>query len=132
MDKPIKAKFDYDFQNDVLYMMQEKREYYSSIQNKDFIFDLDKNDNINGIEILNVSRVIGTSKFFLNNIKSGTVQIETIKMDKGTLIKLHIYLECAVRNSNKIQSLNTENISEDISVSEPEYLKPAYLNLATA
>jgi uncharacterized protein YuzE len=128
MNKPIKAKFDYDFHNDVLYMVQEKREYYSSIQNKNFIFDLDRNNNINGIEILDFSKIIGASRFMLGNIRSGIVHIETIKADKGTLIKLHIHLECEIRHSNKMQSINTE----DISVSEPEYLKPACLNLATA
>ena len=132
MDKSIKAIFDYDAHNDILYMRVAKREYEYSIQNDNFIFDLDKKDTINGIEILYFSKLVNTSKNILSNLRSGNLHIEISKVEKGTLVKLHIHLECAVRNSSKVKDLDTERITEEISVSEPEYLRPANLSLATA
>lgn len=127
MNKPIKASFDYDLQNDILYVKPIKREYYSSIQEKNFIFDLDRNDNINGIEILDVSKIAGVPKTLLSNIESGNMHIETVKKDNGTLVKLHMRLECVIRNSKQTLVVNDNDISES------EYLKPAQLmNLATA
>ncbi len=116
-----KAKVSYNFENDIFVGRPISRKYGSSFQIGDFIFDLDKKKNVNGIELLNASRVFGIPKIFLKNMVSGKLEITVSK----EFIRLEIQIKSKVRNEDKITSLSIERV-------RPEFVNPAELHLAIA
>jgi uncharacterized protein YuzE len=124
MKKSGKARMDFDFQNDSLYVRPAERKYRSSMQeDKNFIIDLDENGKIDGIEILNISKILRVPKTFLKYLSSGAVKIESSK----DIIRIEIYLSCLVRNKEKATTLIMREGNPD-----PECIKPGQLNLAMA
>ena len=116
-----KAKVRYDFENDIFVASPLGRSYDSSFQIGDFIFDLDKNRNVNGIELLNASKIFGIPKIFLKNMISGKLEVIVSK----DLIRLDIQIKSKVRNTDKITSLSIERV-------RPEFVSPTELHLAIA
>jgi len=116
-----KAEGEYDFDNDVFSALPAKREYDSSLQIGNLIFDLDSNGKVNGIEILNASSIFGIPKVFLNSIVSGKIEIEVNKR----IIKVRISIKSLVRNAHKTSTINVERL-------KPELIAPAELKLALA
>lgn len=124
MGKVEKARLDFDFQNDSLYVRPAERKYRSSIQeDRNFIIDLDEDGKIDGIEILNISKILRVPKAFLKDISSGGVKIDANK----DMIRIEIYLNCLVRNKEKATTLIMREGNPD-----PENIMPSQLNLATA
>ena len=119
--KEIVAKSMYHFDTDTYAVRPIDRKYESSYQIGNFIFDMDKDDTLTGIEILNVSKVFGVPKIFLKNQISGKVKIQVT----SEYIKLNFIIESVVRNSNKTSTLSVERI-------KPDFLKPVELNFAVA
>lgn len=117
--KYIKGKENYSFQDDILSIIPLKRNYDSSFQIGNFIFDLDKNKKIVGVEILNTSELFNISKLFLKNIHSGKLDIEV----NDSFIKLKISIKTHIRNADRVSSLNIERV-------KPDFLEPTQLNLA--
>lgn len=119
--KPIKAKSNYFFEEDILSAMPLKRDYDSSFQIGDFILDLDENGEINGVEILNASEKFNIPKIFLKNMISWKLKLEV----NDSYIILEFYIKTNVRNADRIITANIERV-------KPEFLKPTQLNLAVA
>jgi len=117
----VKAKIRYSFPDDILVFRPMKREYESSIQMGDIIFDLDKNRKIVGVELMGASRLFGISKSVLNNIVSGKVQLSVSE----NLIKIHIKLNANIRNTDKTAAFALRDI-------KPKFINPTELNLAIA
>ena len=116
-----KGKESYFFEEDILSVIPLKRNYDSSFQIGNFIFDLDKNGKINGIEILKASEIFNIPKIFLKNIVSGNLEIEV----NESFITLKFNIKTHVRNADRITSVNIERV-------KPEFLTPTQLNLAVA
>lgn len=116
-----KAKVVYDFGEDVFFARPVNRQYDSSVQIGNFIFDLNKKNRIIGFEILNASKLFGVPKLFLHNIKEGKIEIKAI----GKFIMIQAQIQSLVRNSMKTSSLSVERI-------RPEYVNESNLQLATA
>jgi uncharacterized protein YuzE len=119
--KPIKANFKYDYDTDTYSVVPKKREYDSSFQLGDLVFDVDKQNNIVGVEILNVSRILRIPKAFLQNQITGEMLIEISE----EYLKLHLTIKSIVRNSRKTSTLSVERI-------KPDFMEPAELNFAIA
>ncbi len=116
-----KGKLVYRFEDDVFFVRPLKRKYDSSFQIGSIIFDINSENKINGVEILNASKLFGASKLFLKNLISGKIIVEVNKK----YLKIQIILESLVRNAQKSSILNIERV-------RPEFLQPTELNLAVA
>lgn len=116
-----RAKVKYNFEDDIFVARSLSRKYDSSFQLGDFIFDLDKKQNVNGIELLNASKVFGISKVVLKNMVSGKLEIVVSK----EVIRLDIQIKSKIRNTDKVTSLSIERAS-------PEFVNPTELHLAIA
>jgi len=114
-----KAKIVYDFVEDIFFARPVNRQYDSSIQIGNFIFDLNKKNKIIGFEILNASELFGVSKLFLHNIKKGKIEIKV----RGKFIMVQTQIQSLIRNSMKTSNLSVERV-------RPEYLNESNLQLA--
>jgi len=56
---------DYDKKYDVFYILKKKKDIFHSIDLGDFVIDLDKNNNIVGIEIFGISKMLNIPKKYL-------------------------------------------------------------------
>lgn len=117
--KTIPAKSSYDFETNVFSAMPLKRDYHSSFQKGDLIFDLDSDGKLVGLELLNASEIFGIPKTFLKNIIGIKIEVEA----NEELIKMRILVKTLVRNAEKVSSLNIERI-------KPDFVNPSELNLA--
>lgn len=118
---PSKGKASYDIEVDIFAAMPVKREYNSSVQVGDIIFDLDSEGKINGIEILNASRMFNTPKVFLKNIVSCRLKITAA----GKTVHVEACIRSLVRNADKVTILNVERIS-------PSLINSSELDIAAA
>ncbi len=116
-----KAKARYNFENDIFVARPLNRKYDSSFQIGEFIFDLDKKQNVNGVELLNASKVFGIPKVTLKNMISGKLEVIVSK----ELIQVHIQIRSKIRNTDNVTSLSVER-------AKPEFVNPAELHLAIA
>ena len=124
MAKAEKAKIDFDFQSDALYIRPVERKYRSSVQeDRNFILDLDDKGRISGIEILNISKILRVPKAFLRSISYGEARIEASR-DR---IMIEVYLNCLVRNRENTKTLIMRENNPD-----PECIKPGHVSLAMA
>ncbi len=113
------SKLNYDFENDSLFVFPKSRvpENYKISEHVDnFILDLDKNNNLIGIEILNASKVFNTTKTFLNSVTNYNFLID---INEKT-IKIQANLKVKIRNNTKekeiqIEKLNLDNIHTNFS-----------------
>jgi len=117
----LKGKVVYNFEEDIFLARPLERKYDSSFQVENFIFDLDKKNNICGIEIINASKLFGVPKSFLKDIISG--KIELLFLDK--YIQINIQIKNKVRNAQNTSSLSIERV-------RPEFINPTELHLAIA
>ncbi len=116
--KSINAKWDYDLNDDILYFTKLKKTYNSSIKQDDFIFDLDNESKICGIEILNASKHFNLNKINLKNISE--LKLNIIIDEKSIQLKFDI--EINIRNSIQTSILAVEKINEN-------HLKPMEKNM---
>lgn len=114
-----KAKVKYYLEDDIFVAKPLHRNYDSSFQLGNFIFDLDDKHNIVGIELLNASKLFGIPKITLKNMVSGKLEVITSK----ELIHIQIQIKSKLRNTDKITSLTIERM-------KPEFVNPAELHLA--
>ena len=119
--KEEKAKVLYNFEDDIFVAQPLNRKYDSSFQMGDFIFDLDKNNNIRGIELLNASQLFGIPKAFLKEMISGKLEVLVYEDH----IKINIQIKTKVRNAENTSSLSVERV-------RPEFINSAELHLAIA
>ena len=117
----MNAKIKYDYETDILSFTPAKRNYASSIQEKNFIFDLDRENKIAGFEMLQASVALDMPKIFLKNIKSlkGKIEVE------NETIKVNLSIKCIIRNSDKSGVYSLEK-------KKPEFMEPSQIDLAQA
>jgi uncharacterized protein YuzE len=114
-----KAKIEYHYEEDIFSARPLKRNYDNSMQIGDLIFDLDENGKINGLEILNASKIFNIPKLALKNMVSGKIIVEVNKK----YIKLEVNINSVLRNAEKATTLNLERI-------RPELFQPMELKMA--
>jgi len=119
--KKEKGKVLYNFEDDIFSARALERGYDSSFQIGNFIFDLDKNNNVRGLELINASKIFGVPRSFLKDMVS--VKLEVIVSEK--YIKINIQTKTKIRNANNTNSLSIERL-------RPEFINPTNLNLAIA
>jgi len=66
--------FDYDYYSDSLYISKTKEKVKGSIRVGDFIMDISFDTRVIGLEILNASKNLGTTKKSLKNIKKAKIR----------------------------------------------------------
>lgn len=116
-----KAKGEYNFQEDIFVARSLRRDYDSSFQIGNLIFDLDSKNKVIGLEIVNASKLFGIPKLVLKNMVSGKI----IVIASNKIIRTEITLESSLRNSQKTSSLSVERI-------KPEFINATELHLAVA
>lgn len=119
--KEEKAKILYNFEDDIFLARPLERDYDSSFQIGNFIFDLDKSDNVRGIELINASKLFGIPKTFLKDMVSG--KLEIVVSEK--YIRINIQIKTKVRTADNTSSLSIERV-------RPEFINPTELHLAIA
>ena len=107
--KVFEAVDSYSLADDIYSVKRKKADYDSSVQHGDFIFDLDKNKNIIGLEIMHASKKLKIPKEFLRNISKGDINI-TISSDR---IQIEIELTYKVRNHFTNRGLSITDIKPD-------------------
>ena len=117
----MNATLRYNFEDDVLVALPLKRKYDSSFQIGDFIFDLNKDNSITGIELLNASKVFGISKTVLKHVVSGKI---VLHFSEG-VIQIRIQLCSRVKDVDRVSTLSVERV-------HPEFVNPKGLCLAIA
>ena len=117
--KMKKAKIKYNFEEDIFIARPLSRNYDSSFQIGDFIFDLNDKNIVVGMEILNASKIFGLSKIALKNML--TCKLEIIISDK--FIKVDIQVKSNLRNNETISNLSIERV-------RPEFVNLTELQLA--
>ena len=104
-----KGKYMYDFIEDVMYLVPLRRTYSSSFQIDNFIFDLDKNKKLAGLEILNASKVMNIPKIFLKHILRGKLEMSA----KKNRIYVRLEMTGILRNRNMKNILDIERVHEN-------------------
>ncbi|HJH31096.1 MAG TPA: DUF2283 domain-containing protein [Methanosarcinaceae archaeon] len=104
-------KFNYDFDNDVIFFYSENKNYDFSIDTEGIIFDLSDDKHLMDIEIFDASKRFGVSKSDLRTVKHFEANIN---IDREN-IKISMKLGIQKRNRllDKIYdalALNTMNI----------------------
>jgi uncharacterized protein YuzE len=87
-------KFDYDKENDDLFIYLEGKKSNGAIEVGDFVFDFDKNEELVAIEVVEASDVLSkliSKVISLTEIKS--IQAEIIKFRNMDAINIQVQLE---------------------------------------
>jgi uncharacterized protein YuzE len=107
----MKAKIDYDYQNDSLYIFGLDRVYNTSFEaDNNLILDLDSNGKINGLEFLEASKRFGISKNYLKNILKGSISI--LVSDKLINIVMKFKIKASMF-SKETAAISIEKIKPD-------------------
>lgn len=115
----MNTKVKYNFEEDIFFAREGKID--TSFQIENFVFDLDKNNNIKGIELINASKLFGISKSFLKNMSEA--EIKLIVSEK--YVHIDIKIKTRIRNTDNTSSINIERL-------RPEFLNQTELHLAIA
>ncbi len=85
------VKFDYDKENDDLYMIRKDASVKSSVMFGDVILDVSKDGKLVGIEMLDASNIIGISGENLEGIVRADMQV--FYKPNMVIIRIHLFLE---------------------------------------
>lgn len=118
----IPAKASYNLDVDVYSARPLEREYESSFQLGNFIFDINKKNQVVGLEILNASKVFNVPKSVLAQ-KPEKLLIEVGVSDDRVLVSIVFTVER--RNAHRTSSVSVEKV-------KPDFLAPSHMNLAVA
>jgi len=80
MDKKlfnVSGEWDYDLSNDILFFKIKNREYSHSIELKNLVIDIDRDNYIVGLQIFNASKFFNVDKIVLNGTKDWKLEINT-------------------------------------------------------
>lgn len=119
MKKNLKtAKWNYDYQEDILYIRVNNENYLESLETEDIIIDLNNNNKIIGIEINKASIKFKLDKISLKNIKNGIFKIIT----KKNKIEISLQIKSSIRNKTTSSNLNIQKlISKSLIPSESSF-----------
>ncbi|MEK6932170.1 MAG: DUF2283 domain-containing protein [Nanoarchaeota archaeon] len=89
-----KGDMSYDFVNDILFFKVEEREYDYSLEFKNIVIDIDKEQFIVGIQIFDASKFLQINKAHLKQIPKWKFQAKI----EGEVIELRLYYQIIIRN----------------------------------
>lgn len=113
----LKAKYTYSFIEDIIYIVPQKRQYSSSFRMSNFIFDLNEDKKLVGLEILNASKIMRIHKTFLARAFDGVLELR-VQKDK---IFIRLEMLAVFRNQR------LRNIMESMEKHE-NHLSPSLTN----
>ncbi|MEM3374532.1 MAG: DUF2283 domain-containing protein [Candidatus Woesearchaeota archaeon] len=102
-------KFDYDIENDILFIYNPKLKSNESFEINNFIVDFSKNKEISAIEILNASSFFSNQENTITNINDCFVRI--LRKNSLIYIKITFFVENEKKLNNLIIPLN-QNLAE--------------------
>ena len=104
----------YDSVDDIFYSYPLDRKYKESVMIDNFVFDLDANNEVVGVEIVDYSKLLGLSKYYANRIQKGKINIQV----NSETIRIEIHALVNIRNQNRDRYIDYERVNkEDISPS---------------
>ena len=96
-----KGMYDYDYENDILFVHIKGIKSDDAIDHDPFIIDLDKQKRIIGVEVLGVSELFNLPKIFFKNVVRGSLKAQI----KGKDIIVVIDMVSKIRNSIREKSV---------------------------
>lgn len=111
-----KFKFDYDEEEDLLYIYNENKKSKGSIEFGDLIVDLDKNQNVVGLEIFDASKYLS----YLTNKRITKKQLKKIET-----ASLFFSVEKGFILIKFVLPLNKERIPVPIMIQNMHYRSPS-------
>ncbi|MGL6297710.1 MAG: DUF2283 domain-containing protein [Methanobacteriaceae archaeon] len=110
----LPIKYEYDIENDILFLFDEKSENYgfSEFLDKNTIINFNNHNIPTGFEIIDASYKFNTKKHFLKNLYCGNIYLKISE----EFIYLNIDLTVKIHNKDtplpfKFQGINDNNIS---------------------
>lgn len=113
--------YRYHYEDDIVHMRPDKREYASSQQMGNFIFDLNEKGEPVGVEVLNASKIFKVPREALRHLVKLKIQITATK----ERIEIEIHIEAKIRNA-------TRNANYVLDGARPAFLQPSEFSLAVA
>ncbi|MFH1788852.1 MAG: DUF2283 domain-containing protein [Candidatus Altiarchaeota archaeon] len=104
------AMHSYDYAEDIFYARPIDRAYKESVIYDNFIFDLDEDNKVAGIEILDYSKLLGLSKYHISHAQRGKLEL-VVNQDS---IKLTILVEVLMRNKQRERLVDIERMNEGL------------------
>lgn len=89
-----KGVFDYDYIHDVLFFKTKNREYASSVEFGNMVFDIDSENFIVGIQIFEASKFLGIDKMYLRKIPKW--QFNAVVHDG--IVEIRLVFQISIRN----------------------------------
>ena len=89
--KNSNLEINYSPELDIMSVDDMSKEYEKSVQAGDFIIDLDPEGEIRGVEIQNISRILGVDREQLQNISD--VELQLISDEGKTQITVRLNIE---------------------------------------
>ena len=96
-----KGIYDYDYENDILFVHIKGIKSDDAIDHDPFIIDLDNQKRMIGIEVLGVSELFNLPKLFFKNVVKGSLKANV----KGKNITVVIDMVSKIRNSIREKSV---------------------------
>ena len=96
-----KGIYDYDYENDILFVHIKGIKSDDAIDHDPFIIDLDEQKRMVGIEVLGVSKLFNLPKIFFKNVVKGSLKTNI----KGKYITIVLDMASKIRNSIKEKSV---------------------------
>lgn len=92
---------DYDEKHDIFYILRKNKEVSHSVDLEDFVVDLDKNNEIVGLEIFGISKLTNIPKKHFNKLQSAKL-VKSYRRN-GEIIALYLILQFKIKS--KIQKV---------------------------
>lgn len=89
--KNNELEINYSPELDIMSVDDMSREYERSVQAGDFIIDLDPEGEVRGVEIQNISRILGADREQLQNVSD--VELQMISDEEKTQITVRLNIE---------------------------------------
>ena len=96
-----KGIYDYDYENDTLFIHIKGIKSDDAIDHDPFIIDLDEQKRMVGVEVLGVSKIFNLPKIFFKNVVKGSLKANI----KGKDITVVLDMASKIRNSIKQKSV---------------------------
>jgi len=84
-------EINYSPELDIMSVDDMNREYEKSVQSGDFIIDLDPEGEVRGVEIQNVSRILGVDREQLKKVSD--VELQLLSDERKTQVTLRLKIE---------------------------------------